>query len=151
MRKKNLLNQSLTLTVLWSARHLHTPSHTQLEPGPPTQELWGQRTHRHRSTAICLGTKNQHFTLKVHLWYLVWAFFFMKLVPYYLGPYRSKGRDKQSSTHCHIITNNTHHILTGAKSTHQDINSIGQIKLIRDQYSFGTANRWAMIRAIERK
>lgn len=31
------------LTVLWSARRLHIPSHTQWEPGPPTQELWGQR------------------------------------------------------------------------------------------------------------
>lgn len=39
IKGNNIKEQAeLVLTVLLSARRLHIPSHTQLEPGQPTQE-----------------------------------------------------------------------------------------------------------------
>lgn len=54
-------NHCFVLTVLWSAQHPHIPSHSQLEPGPPTQEHYRQTTNRLKCTTICLG--NRHMAL----------------------------------------------------------------------------------------
>lgn len=72
------------LTVLWNALHLHTPSHTQLEPGPPTQGLWRQttkrKTHNHllvqnQQSYVYVGFDETQTCSKNS-----WCSFFLKLI-----------------------------------------------------------------------
>ena len=50
-RSKTQNGGRCVLTVLWSARHPRIPCHTQLEPGPPAQERYANKSFINKTIA----------------------------------------------------------------------------------------------------